>query len=410
MKAILILILLNLTLSFSNAQLLKKLGDKVKQKTDQKVDEKLDKAADAIVNTPENAVNKNDKENSGGDTGDDKKTPTPDEKQDSAINKATVFKTYANYDFVPGDTVLFEDDFTSDQDGEFATHWELEAGQAVVNKIADKSALLITDGGYGWVSPLIKKKSYLNNEWTIEFDTWRKEAAYQVFLFLQNETKNDLGKISINSDGVSIVAMDGDGGSKDFFGSNPAEFGNFYDKWHHVAIAFKNGQLKVYVDQSRVIVVPNAHIAPERVGVGGLGNLNDPIIFTNFRLAAGGKMNMLGKKFTDTKIITHGINFDIDRATIKPESMGTLNMIVKVLIENPDLKFEIGGHTDNTGAAVHNQSLSQKRANAVKTQLITMGVDGTRLTSKGFGDTKPIADNSTNEGKAQNRRVEFVKI
>ena len=100
----------------------------------------------------------------------------------------------------------------------------------------------------------------------------------------------------------------------------------------------------------------------------------------------------------------------MDKATIKPESMGTLNMIVNVMKSNPGLKFEVDGHTDNIGTDAHNMILSQQRADAVKTQLITMGIDASRLTSKGFGDSKPIADNSTFDGKANNRRVEFVKI
>ena len=118
---------------------------------------------------------------------------------------------------------------------------------------------------------------------------------------------------------------------------------------------------------------------------------------------------MIGKKFTDAKIVTHGINFDVDKSSIKPESMGTLNMIVQVLKENPEIKFEIDGHTDNSGTSAHNLELSQHRADAVKAQLISMGVDASRLSSKGFGDTKPIASNDSPDGKANNRRVEFVK-
>jgi len=121
-------------------------------------------------------------------------------------------------------------------------------------------------------------------------------------------------------------------------------------------------------------------------------------------------MNMIGQKFTDAKIVTHGILFDVDKATIKPESMGTLNQIKRILTQNPDLKFEVDGHTDNTGAAAHNLTLSQQRAAAVKAELVSMGIDATRLTTKGFGDTKPIAPNSTDEGNANNRRVEFVRM
>jgi outer membrane protein OmpA-like peptidoglycan-associated protein len=121
-------------------------------------------------------------------------------------------------------------------------------------------------------------------------------------------------------------------------------------------------------------------------------------------------MNLIGKKFTESKIITHGINFDVDKAAIKPESMGTLNMIVQVMKDNPDIKFEVDGHTDNSGTAAHNLSLSQQRAEAVKGQLIKMGVDASRLSARGFGDTKPISDNISLEGKANNRRVEFVKM
>jgi outer membrane protein OmpA-like peptidoglycan-associated protein len=89
--------------------------------------------------------------------------------------------------------------------------------------------------------------------------------------------------------------------------------------------------------------------------------------------------------------------------------MGTFNQIKRIMTDNPELTFEIGGHTDNTGTAPHNLTLSQQRADAVKTQLVTMGIDATRLTTKGYGDTKPIASNATPEGKANNRRVEFVR-
>jgi len=90
--------------------------------------------------------------------------------------------------------------------------------------------------------------------------------------------------------------------------------------------------------------------------------------------------------------------------------MGVLNEVAKFLQSNPSIKMEIDGHTDNSGTAPHNLTLSQQRADAVKMQLVSMGIDESRFTTKGLGDTKPIAANTTPEGKANNRRVEFVKI
>ncbi|MBO4771508.1 MAG: OmpA family protein, partial [Bacteroidales bacterium] len=109
------------------------------------------------------------------------------------------------------------------------------------------------------------------------------------------------------------------------------------------------------------------------------------------------------------KIITYGITFDIGKATIKPESMGEINRIVKLMNENPDLKFEVQGHTDNTGGASLNQTLSEQRANAIVNKMVEMGIDRSRLTAVGKGQSVPLADNSTDEGRAKNRRVEFVK-
>lgn len=108
-------------------------------------------------------------------------------------------------------------------------------------------------------------------------------------------------------------------------------------------------------------------------------------------------------------VALHGILFDTGKDTIKPDSEAALAEVVKLLSENPDLKLSIDGHTDNQGDSKANQVLSQKRADSVKKYLGGKGIDAQRLATKGWGDTKPVADNRSEDGRAQNRRVELVK-
>jgi len=102
--------------------------------------------------------------------------------------------------------------------------------------------------------------------------------------------------------------------------------------------------------------------------------------------------------------------FNINKSQLKPESHNELNRLIKFINKNKDLKFEISGHTDNTGTTAYNKKLSQKRAEAVKHYLVTKGCNSANLTAKGYGKTKPVADNSTDIGKAKNRRVEFKVV
>ena len=108
-------------------------------------------------------------------------------------------------------------------------------------------------------------------------------------------------------------------------------------------------------------------------------------------------------------IVSYDIVFDVGKATLKPESIPEITRIVALMVDNPSLKYEVQGHTDNTGSASSNMKLSQKRAQAVVDKLVSLGISADRLTAVGKGQEEPIADNSTEEGRAQNRRVVFVK-
>jgi len=106
----------------------------------------------------------------------------------------------------------------------------------------------------------------------------------------------------------------------------------------------------------------------------------------------------------------YGILFDTAKATIQPPSEKCLTEMVKLLKNNPAWKLQVEGHTDNVGGKEVNAKLSQSRAEAVRAWLVAHGVDSARLSAKGFGDSKPVADNATEDGRAKNRRVDLRKL
>ena len=140
---------------------------------------------------------------------------------------------------------------------------------------------------------------------------------------------------------------------------------------------------------------------------------NDFIVLTILHLEAMKQdvtSDDLFKTLSDEGRITLYINFETGKAVIQPESQAILDQVAAMLSGNPDLKVRAEGHTDNVGAAPANQTLSETRAAAVMNAIIGKGVDKARITSKGYGQTKPISDNQTEDGRAANRRVEIVKI
>lgn len=109
------------------------------------------------------------------------------------------------------------------------------------------------------------------------------------------------------------------------------------------------------------------------------------------------------------KLLVYGINFDVNSPVIRPSSYELLDQIVMMMQKYPEWNLEIQGHTDNTGTAAYNLKLSQERAESVKKYLVDKGILAVRLTTVGYGDTMPVADNTMDEGRAKNRRVELVK-
>lgn len=168
--------------------------------------------------------------------------------------------------------------------------------------------------------------------------------------------------------------------------------------------------MKVYLDDTRLLNIPNItdNLTGITLSVNHAKQDNNQFI-KNVRIAKGA-VPLYDKVLTDGKFVTTGIKFDVNKATLKPESAGTFNYVVKMMQDNPDWRFSVEGHTDSDGADATNQTLSEKRAEAVRAELVRLGITTDRLTSKGWGESKPMTANDTPEGKAQNRRVEFVKL
>lgn len=325
----------------------------------------------------------------------------------AAPAEAPTLKSYQNYDFVPGDSIVFDDDFASDADGEFPAHWKLLDGQAVINMRDGAPAFVVESGLAARVAPRIKNDSYLGPTFTVEFDYYAiKDPWIDIAVELENGGGSGQEEhVDINK-GVHLWGYKG----VDFNGKYPGSDADYVNHWHHAAFVVKNGQFKAYIDQYRVLVVPDLPTTPTSVQFGGRATPTSLITFRNVRIANGGGMNLIDKLTKDGRIVTHGILFDVNKSDIRPQSMGTIRQIVSLLTGNPTLKLEVDGHTDADGDATANLTLSQARADAVKQALIGQGIDASRLTTKGFGATKPIDSNATPEGKANNRRVEFVKV
>jgi len=117
---------------------------------------------------------------------------------------------------------------------------------------------------------------------------------------------------------------------------------------------------------------------------------------------------MTGELLEYGRVRLYGINFDYDSDVIRAESKPTLDKIVAMLKSEPTMQLIIEGHTDSDGTTEHNQVLSQKRAESIKSYLVSAGISSSRLFTEGYGESTPVAPNTTATGKAQNRRVELV--
>ena len=318
--------------------------------------------------------------------------------------------TYAKSDFVPGDEIMFEDNVVGEQMGEFPSKWDLLEGNAEIAAVNGQTVINLTDVSTE-ITPLMKApKNYLTEAFTLEFDFFggsdEKSIYCDYIIHLKNIEGEDVATINLNGTAsgwayTSWVTASGE--QRENRAAAPAK----EEEWNHVALSFNKRALKVYLNGNRIVNVPNC-ARPQYFTLQRSYWADHRNLMTNIRLCKGA-VPLYDRLTTDGKIITYAITFDIGKANIKPESMTEINRIAQLMKDNPDLKFEVQGHTDNTGTVAGNQKLSEQRAQAIVNKLVEMGIAANRLTAKGMGQSAPLADNSTDEGRAKNRRVEFVK-
>ncbi|HSG81898.1 MAG TPA: OmpA family protein [Gemmatimonadota bacterium] len=317
---------------------------------------------------------------------------------------------WANYDFVPGDRILFYDDFSDDNVGDFPRRLEFVRGNWDIIEWEDR--LLLRNTGPRTSAFKIVLPEELPEQFTIEFDIHMPHTNQRIAVSTavpeQGMSNLALNSFQVGRNGTGVKA----GGESEVEALNRSE-GTIEARMTPIRIMVDGRYAKVYVNERRVANVPNAQLARgdvvyfENVYVADEEN---PILLGAVRVAAGGK-DMYDVLEAEGRVTTRGILFGINSDRIRPESTPVLKEIGEMLEDHPELRISINGHTDSDGDDAYNQELSERRAAAVKDFLVeSYGIDAGRLETAGLGESQPVADNSTPEGKQQNRRVELVKI
>lgn len=401
MKIFLTILIIALSIPNSQAQLLKKLKEKAEQ------------AADKAT---EKAVNKNfDKKDNDGASANKNADESPTAGAQSNL------KVYSKFDFVPGTTILYYDNFEKDNIGEAPFGWITSTSAEVVTidglegnwlKLASSSSIHFTRS---------KKQSWGNN-FTIEFDLLIVKNTYDPRIdinlintggnlvtdenILRSDKKPAINFSAIivpdNKSRASLYAMDrklSDVMTENLPYSNTSPV--------HISMCVQGKRFRMWWNDRKLYDLPavSEEYLPNQLAFsfGSVGGSD--FYVNNIRIAKD--VPDTRAKLEEGKLISN-LLFFTGTAKLKPESMGALLDVSKIL-KDATAPVKIIGHTDSDGDDVANLKLSQQRADAVKDILVNQyHIDESKLSTEGRGETQPIADNKSAEGKAQNRRVEFI--
>lgn len=345
--------------------------------------------------------------------------------QENDINDADN-KVYSNFDFQAGSKTIFYDDYSNG-----LTKWKIiefdqsdEVESPGVKQIPNENGNWFKTPRRGIFYPINLKT--LPEKFTIEFDMWadaekmsEMESGLIISIVGNKVIKDEYStafdenpqiQIDIHPSLELLYCLATKESSDDERTLDRKELKNGWKqgKVHRISISRIGTHIKVYVGEKKFIDLPNG--LPKKLNYTLMLATNmwgDGLYFTNFKVAEF--ENTVVKIDKENKFVTSAIYFNSNSATIKPESWPALNQAAKA-INSTDGNVKIVGHTDSDGSDTDNLVLSKKRAESVKSFLVkNFSISPSRLLTDGEGESKPIDDNNTAEGKANNRRVEFIK-
>jgi len=344
------------------------------------------------------------------------------QEEQQAVQPEQKLSATSKYDFIPGESLMFFDDFTQDNIGDFPALWNTNGSGEIVTTNLFPGRWFKLVGSATFVP---ETKKIFPDNYTVEFDILPitgesdevlLETGFYIYAAENPSNLNEGGAVP----GITGIKMSFGMYQHAYDAYTNSEYTNIcvteksppvINQKPRMSFWVQKSRVRAYVNETKVFDIPRGLPAGFNYNVLRFETHGEAIpLIANFRVAVGAP-DMRNKLITEGRLVTYGIYFDSGSDKIKPESAGTMKELANVLTENPTVRVKIIGHTDSDGEDAKNLDLSKRRSISVKTAFSTeYGIDASRIETVGMGETQPISPNSTSEGKAKNRRVELVKL